>query len=110
MKLLFDQNISYKLITALHDLFPGAAHVRQLGLHEADDVVIWDYARVNGFTILSKDDDFHQRSFVHGHPPKVIWLRVGNCTTDHIAATLRNRASDIAIFYADPQAAFLALA
>jgi len=71
MKLLFDPNLSYKLIGRLGDLFPDSEHVRNLNLHEADDRTVWEYARANGFAIVSKDEDFHQLSFLYGPPPKV---------------------------------------
>src|SRR5712692_6503846 len=70
MKLLFDHNLSYKLVGRLADLFPDAAHVRNVHLHEADDPTVWEYARANGFAIVSKDEDFHQLSFLYGAPPK----------------------------------------
>ena len=59
--------------------------------------------------IVSKDDDFHQRSFLYGHPPKVVWLRLGNCSTEQVAETLRKKAGHLSLFEADPQAAFLVL-
>ena len=88
MKLLFDQNISYKLVNRLADIYPGSKHVRQVGLGESDDLAVWDYAKGNDFVIVSKDEDFHQRSFLYGSPPKVVWLRLGNCTTQDIIGLL----------------------
>ena len=84
MKLLFDHNLSYKLVGRLADLFPDSEHVRNVNLHEADDRTVWEYARANGFAIVSKDEDFHQLSFLYGAPPKVVWVRLGNCTTADI--------------------------
>ena len=110
MKLLLDQNLSHKLVAAVADLFPGSAHVRDRGLAEASDQAVWDDARENGFVIVSKDDDFHQRSFLYGAPPKVIWLRVGNCPTSRILDCLRTHVAEITAFEHDGQAAFLALA
>src|SRR5262245_45840228 len=81
MKLLFDHNLSYKLVGRLTDLFPDSMHVRNVNLHEADDRPVWEYARAHGFAIVSKDEDFHQLSFLYGAPPKVVWVRLGNCTT-----------------------------
>jgi predicted nuclease of predicted toxin-antitoxin system len=81
MKLLFDQNVSPKLATRLADLFPGSAHVDPLGMGSADDSQLWDFARANGLTIVSKDEDFNLLSLARGFPPKVIWLLLGNCTT-----------------------------
>lgn len=81
MKLLFDQNLSPKLVARLADLFPDSVHVQSLGLDSADDNQIWEHARLNGFAIVSKDEDYNNLSVVRGSPPKVIWLQLGNCTT-----------------------------
>jgi predicted nuclease of predicted toxin-antitoxin system len=80
MKLLFDQNLSPRLPGLLADIYPESVHVREVALRDADDFTIWEYAKANGFTIVSKDSDFQQRSLLDGAPPKFIWLRVGNCT------------------------------
>jgi predicted nuclease of predicted toxin-antitoxin system len=72
MKLLFDQNLSHKLVQALADIYLDCQHVRNIGLKTADDSIIWLYAKNNGYIIVSKDSDFHQRSFVWGYPPKII--------------------------------------
>lgn len=109
MRLLLDQNLSYRICKSLSREFPSAAHVRDFGLESADDQEVWEFARLNGYMIVSKDHDFHQRSFVHGHPPKVIWLRVGNCSTEMILDLLRRHLSDLAAFDADPDASFLIL-
>lgn len=98
MKLLLDQNLSHKVVPAVADLFPESAHVRKFNLHRAADEAVWDFARVNDYVIVSKDDDFHQRSFLLGHPPKVIWLRLGNCRTGDIVAVPRSHVADIATF------------
>ena len=78
MKLLFDQNVPRSLISTVEGVFPGSTHVALIDLDKASDKAIFDFARLEGFTIVSKDSDFRQLSFVHGAPPKVIWLRVGN--------------------------------
>lgn len=109
MRLLLDQNISARLLDPLQALFPGSAHVRLLGLAEADDEAIWAYAARHGFTIVSKDADFHQMSFVRGAPPKVIWIRLGNCTTDAVEKVLRDGLPIITDFERDQMAAFLLL-
>jgi predicted nuclease of predicted toxin-antitoxin system len=80
MKLLFDENLSPKLPRLLADRFPGAIHVRDCGLRGAPDEQIWAYARDHGYTIVTKDSDFHQRSLLWGSPPKVVWLGLGNCS------------------------------
>lgn len=107
MKLLFDHNLSYKLVGRLADLFPDAEHVRNVNLHEADDRTGWEYARTNGFAIVSKDEDLHQLGFLHGAPPKVVWLRIGNCTTADIAQALRRHHTDLLNFDANEEGAFL---
>ena len=107
MKLLFDHNLSHKLVDRLADLFPGSNHIRNAALHDADDHRIWEFARINGFAIVSKDEDFHQLSFLHGAPPKVIWIRLGNCTTTDTEATLRSYHTDLLQFNANEESAFL---
>lgn len=108
MKLLFDQNLSHKLVERLADSFPGSTHVRNVGLKTADDPVVWAYAQQNGFMIVSKDADFHQRSLVLGYPPKVVWIRLGNCSTREVEALLRKYAGEVAAF-SEGEAAFLSL-
>jgi predicted nuclease of predicted toxin-antitoxin system len=93
----------------LASLFPGSAHVRELGLQGADDSAIWERAAAEGFTIVTRDDDFRQRSFLLGQPPKIIWLRLGNCPTEQVAAELRARHPEIRAFSSDPQTALLVL-
>ena len=109
MKLLFDQNLSHRLVSALASEYPDSVHVRDVGLSAADDQVVWAYAAQNGLTIVSKDSDFQQRALLYGHPPKVIWVRLGNCTTIAVAALLRARHDDVLAFEADATAAFLVL-
>ena len=109
MKLLFDHNLSYRLVAAIASLYPGSAHVREVGLHMALDEAVWSYAAQQGFVLVSKDTDFYQRSLVFGPPPKVIWLRVGNCSTDDVAALLRRRHTDLLAFDEDKDASCLAL-
>jgi len=110
LKLLFDQNLSYRLVALLGDLYPASVHVRELGLSEAEDLQVWQEAREQGLAIVSKDSDFHQLSFAYGHPPKVVWLRVGNGSTAAVADLLRKHHAAMRRFEADPEAAFLALA
>ena len=76
----------------------------------APDRAIWQHAQEQGFVIVSKDEDFHRLSIFHGPPPKVIWIGLGNCTTDDIAALLTHRRGEIEAFVAQDEAAFLALA
>ncbi len=104
MRLLFDQNLSHRLVAKLAAEFPGAAHVRDADLAAAPDSDVWAYAAVNGLVLVSKVTDFQQRALLHGHPPKVIWVRSGNGPTAAVAALLRTRLADIAAFEADPSA------
>ena len=89
MKLLFDQNLSPRLAMRLADIFPGSSHVFWLGLDRAADEVVWEYARAEGYLLVTKDVDFSELSTLRGFPPKVIWLRLGNCTATQIEALLR---------------------
>ena len=109
MKLLFDQNLSPKLADRLADLFPGSLHVQSDALDCADDDEIWEYARLNGFAIVSKDADYNNLSVMRGSPPKVIWLLLGNCTTARVEAVFRARFSDIEAFEQDVSMGTLAL-
>lgn len=109
MKLLLDQNLSPRLVGPLEKSFPGTRHARDVGLARADDGVIWKFAKEGGFVIVSKDADFHQLSFLHGHPPKVIWLRLGNRSTDEVLAVLQRSLDHIAMFDENEDAAFLSL-
>lgn len=109
MRLLLDQNLSPRLLDIVADLYPGSTHVRSEGLQAADDEAIWVYAAQQGLVIVSKDADFHQRSFVFGHPPKVIWIRRGNCSADEVAALLRAHYDDLIRFEQSESASFLAL-
>jgi predicted nuclease of predicted toxin-antitoxin system len=109
VRLLLDQNLSPQLVRALADLFPGSTHVRDVGLSQATDDAVWAYAARHGYVIVSKDAEFHQRSFLLGHPPKVVWVRRGNCSTGDIETLLRQRYSDLLAFDAAPEGSFLAL-
>ena len=109
MRLLLDQNLSPRLLTVLGDLYPGSTHVREIGLQAADDDTVWRYAAERGFAIVSKDADFHERSFLRGYPPKVIWIRRGNCSTDEVTAILRDHHAEMLAFEGDEEGAFLAL-
>jgi predicted nuclease of predicted toxin-antitoxin system len=95
MKLLFDQNLSFKFCERLAKLFPGSSQVRLVGLAEATDRKIWDYAGRNGFVLVSLDVDFADRATLLGPPPKVIWLRCGNQSTARIEKLLRDHAQTI---------------
>lgn len=107
--LLFDQNLSWRLINSLADVYPGSTHVRLVGLDRAVDPVLWQYAAAHDLAIVFKDSDLPDRSRRYSHPPKVIWLDVGNCPTVRIETLLRGRHADVMTFLADPAAALLTL-
>ena len=101
MKLLFDQNLSFRLVGALAVDFPESTQVRQIGLDTADDSVIWRFAKDQGDAIITKDEDFANRVALHGFPPKVVWLRVGNTSYGEVLALLRKHAPAIRRFLED---------
>ena len=109
MKLLFDENLSPRLARDLAAQFPGSAHVRECGLLGHPDEEVWEYARAHGFTLVSKDSDFQQRSFIYGPPPKLVWLRIGNCTRQQLIALILTHEADIRAFDADAFEAVLVL-
>ena len=109
MRLLLDQNLSRRLVAALADVYPESAHVADRGLERASDEAVWAHAAEHGYLLVSKDADFRQMSLVYGFPPKVVWLRIGKCSTADIERLLRARAPQIAAFERDPVAAILGL-
>lgn len=98
MKLLLDENLSDRIIFQIIDLYPNSNHVKTLALTNTDDSIIWEYAKSNDFVIVSKDSDFHQRSLLYGHPPKFIYLRIGNSPTSQIIQILRDNFDTIIKF------------
>jgi predicted nuclease of predicted toxin-antitoxin system len=109
VKLLFDENLSPKLTNRLSDIFPNSLHVRDVGLKASDDPLVWDYAKENDFMIVSKDTDMHDLSLVFGNPPKVIWLRLGNCSTSQVENLLRKEFDVIKFFSKDDDISLLSL-
>ena len=110
MKLLLDENISPSLTNILSDFYPGIAHVRDFGLKSGSDIQVWAHAASNGYSIVTKDADFHHRSLLRGHPPKVIWIRLGNCSTRDIAKLLVARLPEIKVFFQSVESSFLVIA
>ncbi len=109
MKLLFDENFSPRLVDALCADFPGSTHVHAIGYDGASDSDVWSHARNGNFIIVTKDVDFSDRSTLFGHPPKVIWIRMGNCTTYRIEAALRAQTEQIEAFSRDAELGVLAI-
>lgn len=109
MKLLFDENLAARLVADLADVYPGSAYVAAVGLAGASDRAIWARAAADGFVLVTKDEDFHRLSVLLGPPPKVIWIRLGNCATEDVARLLRFRAGDVKAFVDHEEATFLEL-
>lgn len=103
MKLLLDQNISRKILPYILEQFPNSSHVYLLNLHEADDKTVWEYAKTHGYTIVSKDSDFHELGLLNGIPPKVIWVRCGNETNQFLSHLLISKAPKIDEFLGDKE-------
>lgn len=103
MKLLFDQNLSHKLVQRVTSLFPDSSHVYKIGLQKTDDSVIWNYARKQGFTLVTQDADFFELSLLNGIPPKIIWLRCGNTSTSFIHQLLIQNENLIREFIENPE-------
>ncbi len=108
-RLFFDEPLSEELCDAVADIFPGSLHIRLMGQGGAADAIVWDLARQHGCLVVSKDEDFHRLALLLGAPPKFIWIRLGNCTTDDIAQRLRRRHDDIIRFNEQNEATVLEL-
>lgn len=98
MKLLFDQNISYRIVRLTSAYFPQAQHINSLGLQGAMDDKIWQFARNNDFAIVTFDADFVDIANLNGFPPKIIWLRFGNTKTTTLAEILMQNYEIIELF------------
>jgi predicted nuclease of predicted toxin-antitoxin system len=98
LKLLFDQNISFRIVKQLSILFPGAAQVKELGLENSSDRDIWEYAKKNSYTIITFDADFGVLATLFGHPPKIIWLRIGNTSSNALIDYLQKHSEVIKEF------------
>lgn len=92
MKLLFDENLSFKLCKRLEDIYPNSTHVSFAGLQNVDDFVIWQYAKDNNFVIVSQDSDFNDLSILKGFPPFVVWIKSGNTRVSDIEILLRTHS------------------
>lgn len=99
MKLLLDENLSRRVVPSLSEEFPGSDHVVYLGMDHDDDLRIWDYAKINDFTIVTKDKDFLQRSVLVGHLPKVIHVTIGNCPVAKIVELLIDQKGHLKAFH-----------
>lgn len=102
MKLLFDQNISFRIEKQINVIYKESEHVSSLGLLNADDLAIWNFAKKNDFTIVTFDSDFYDISLLKGNPPKIIWIRSGNLTTNKISEILEAKHLAIRDFIENP--------
>ncbi len=95
LKLLFDQNISFRVIEKIKELFPASSHVAREGLEKASDEAIWLFAKEHGYTIVTKDSDFNDMAVLRGAPPYIVWIRSGNSRVEDIARLLIKYADEI---------------
>jgi len=109
VKLLFDHNLSHKLVARLSDLFPGSTHTRFLGFERAADPELWFHARTHGFVLVTKDEDYSELAVLRGAPPKVVWLRIGNCSTSAVERMIRTHIGQIAALVEDEERVILEL-
>jgi predicted nuclease of predicted toxin-antitoxin system len=103
LKLLLDENVSFRMLAELRAGFPGSSQVTKLGLETADDKTLWSYARKNGFTLVTQDSDFHELATLYGPPPKVIWLKCGNRPRWFVSSLLLRHRDEIIAFGDDPE-------
>ena len=95
VKLLFDQNLSYRLVTRLKDIYQDSAHTAALGLDKASDIDVWKYAKENGYALVSKDSDFNDICTLYDYPPHIIWIRLGNSRVSAVQAVLEKYKDQI---------------
>ena len=107
MNLLFDQNISFRIIKRVDDIFPGSISARELGYDNPHDFDIWKFAKANNYSIVTFDSDFIDLSNLRGFPPKIIWLRIGNTSTKKIAERILMEQTNILEFLNNSENAFL---
>lgn len=103
MKLLLDQNLSWRLLQETESAFPGSGHVRLLSMETASDSAIWSFAQEQGYAILTKDADFVELAALYGPPPKVIWLNLGNVSNAIVRSKLLAHTEAIHAFLADAE-------
>lgn len=102
MKLLLDENLSRRLVPALQVRFPGSTQVALVGLEQATDAMLCDYAARHGFVICSKDDDFQRLVAARGYRPKLIHLALGNVGNEAVLGALLGAAERLHRAFDDP--------
>ena len=103
MKLLFDENTSFRVLRKITDDFPDSIHVSQVNLLASRDSKIFEFAKLNGYAIVTYDEDYHALSIIHGFPPKVIWIRAGNLPTNKLAQLIIARKTEISDFLSESE-------
>ena len=98
MKLLFDENMSFKLCKRLEDIYPDSTHVRFVDLQNVDDVEIWQYAKDHEYVLVTQDSDFNDLSVLNGFPPFVVWIKAGNSRVSELETLLRSHSISIREF------------
>lgn len=78
-------------------------------LDESSDYDVWEFAHINNYTIVTKDCDFNDLVIFRGMPPKVIWIKVGNCKVAQIVQLLKDNEKVIKVFLDEPNSAILEL-
>ena len=99
--LLFDENISYRVVKQILHLFPESQAAKQLKLLAKEDFLIWETAKSGGFTIITYDEDYELLSNLRGWPPKVILIRSGNLSNTEVIAMLQINFDAISDFLLD---------
>jgi len=98
MKLLFDQNISYRILKKLPETYSGSSHVKTEDLMNSSDFEIWEYAKLHQFIIVTQDSDFNDLYLLKGFPSKILWFQTNNLRTDELVLILKNRQNDVLDF------------
>jgi predicted nuclease of predicted toxin-antitoxin system len=109
VRLLFDEQLSESLCQLLRDSYPDSLHVRTLVGMSASDDRVWELAIEHGCVLVTKDEDFHRLSVLRGAPPKVIWIRLGNSSTEEVANLLLRYREAVSNFAGQDEASFLGL-
>lgn len=109
MKLLFDHNLSPRLVDLLADIYPNSNHLYLMRLDQESDMIVWEIAKTKDYVIVTKDSDFNELLILKGFPPKVIWVRLGNCSTKTVESLLRNNCETILDFYQNNDMGIIAI-
>lgn len=102
-KLLFDENLSFRIVKGIQAKFPESTHVHLIMGRKQSDHSIFSFARDNHFTIVTSDVDFQNIQMMSGFPPKIVWLRLGNTSTINILNRILATADKIQEFIDNPE-------